>query len=504
MVRRAHRPDQGRARRLGTRRFSSPAVVSSPAPDATMAALSPAAIESLAGKILASASLGPHAVFSLRADAGRDAFKARYRELARALHPDKAKSRAAEEAFKVVTESFRAVAAAGTDRSRVGRGGTLNPDDGPRENRAHNRAPFWRVRGEDAAAAPPRWSAAANGSSANASSSGAYAFEKKQPERYSGARYDAPSDANASGATREASPSPVTHVEPNERFVERFENGAGSVDDTLSTDPARSPTRSRTRAWFDLDRGGANDARVASKVTSNPKTTHGRWNDSPRGHAVFVPSTVPSARVFGNGDDPYGDLEDAPDLDDDGFAEDSVFGGEKVWATGPSGAEPRAKGGADFRGWGDAAAGRAARTHRRGAWSAAPKTRAPLAASRASRAPGADFRGFDVADVGDPSELERLACGGNEENEPESVSGLLEGAKAPDAVDENGAARRSPRAAESDAEAGLKKRKRGRAKKAATSVPSAPRPRLAALDEPRIPHTKLPRKKFAQATLAFS
>ena len=113
-------------------------------------------------------------------------------------------------------------------------------------------------------------------------------------------------------------------------------------------------------------------------------------------------------------------------------------------------------------------------------------------------------RGVASQDVGDPSELERLACGGNEENEPESVSGLLEGAKAPDAVDENGAARRSPRAAESDAAAGLKKRKRGRAKKAATSVPSAPRPRLAALDEPRIPHTKLPRKKFAQATLAFS
>lgn len=467
-----------------------------------MAALSPAAIESLAGKILASASLGPHAVFSLRADAGRDAFKARYRELARALHPDKAKSRAAEEAFKVVTESFRAVAAgAGTDRGPiVGRGGSLNPDDGPRENRAHNRAPFWRVRGEDAAAAPPRWSAAANGSSANASSAGAYAFEKKQPERYSGARYDAPSDANASGATRETSPSPVSKVEPNERFVERFENGAGSVDDTLSTDPARSPTPSRTRAWFDLDRGGANDARVASKVTSNPKTTkttHGRWNDSPRGHAVFVPSAGSRrARVFGNGDDPYGDLEDAPDLDDDGFAEDSVFGGEKVWATGPSGAEPRAKGGADFRGWGDAAAGRAARTHRRNAWSAAPKTR------------GADFRGFDVADVGDPSELERLACGGNEENEPEKGSGLSEGAKAPDAVDENGVARRSPRAAESDAAAGLKKknpsRKRGRAKKAASTVSAAPRPRLAALDEPRIPHTKLPRKKFAQATLAFS
>ena len=432
-----------------------------------MAALSPAAIESLAGEILASASLGPHAVFSLRADAGRDAFKARYRELARALHPDKAKSRAAEEAFKVVTESFRAVAA-GTDLSRVGRGGGCagaRPDDGPRETQ-HDRAPFWRVRGEDAAAAPPRWSAAANGSSANASSkkNGAFVFEKKRPERYSGAWY-APSDANASGATREASPSPVTHVEPNET-VERFETGAAD-DDAPSMDPARSPTPSRTRAWFDLDRGGANDAKVTSRPT-NPKTTHGRWNDSPRGHAVFVSSTVPSARVsnepFPYGDDPYGNLEDAPERDDGGFAEDSIFGGEKVWATG-LGAEPRAKG-------------------------------------------GADFRGFDVADVGDPSELERLACGGNEENEPESVSGLSEGVKAPDAVDENGAARRSPRAAESDAAAGWKKkkpsRKRGRAKKAASSVPAAPRPRLAALDEPRIPHTKLPRKKFAQATLAFS
>jgi hypothetical protein len=110
--------------------------------------------------------------------------------------------------------------------------------------------------------------------------------------------------------------------------------------------------------------------------------------------------------------------------------------------------------------------------------------------------------------VGDPSELERLACGGNEENEPEKGSGLSEKRgktrKAPDAVDENGAARRSLRAAESDAVAGLKKRKRGRAKKAASTVSAAPRPRLAALDEPRIPHTKLPRKKFAQATLAFS
>ena len=39
----------------------------------------------------------------------RDGYKARYRELAKALHPDRARSKAAEEAFKVVTESFRKV-----------------------------------------------------------------------------------------------------------------------------------------------------------------------------------------------------------------------------------------------------------------------------------------------------------------------------------------------------------------------------------------------------------
>ena len=57
-------------------------------------------VEQLAAKILNASGSAPHVVFSLDYGTSRDGFKARYRELAKALHPDKAKSKAAEEAFK--------------------------------------------------------------------------------------------------------------------------------------------------------------------------------------------------------------------------------------------------------------------------------------------------------------------------------------------------------------------------------------------------------------------
>ena len=498
-----------------------------------MAALSPAAIESLAGEILASASLGPHAVFSLRPDAGREEFKARYRELARALHPDKAKSRAAEEAFKVVTESFRAVAA-GDDAGGGGWGGGCPP---PRANDSTSRdstsrAPFWRVRGEDAAAAPPRWSAGAGAgeaektrgarrggepaaprwSAAANGSARARAFEK-QPERYSGGRR--PSDANdtnANGERRKASPSPET--------VELCDDA--EMDEMDPSQPMCGPS-----AWFDLDRReDASGSGSASRVAAETKKTHAataRWNDSPRIVGwVFFPSAAPSARMKEAPTDPFPyseTLEEDPEPRSDAFfaredEDDSSFGGEKVWRRSREPPTTERTGG----GWGDGAAARSAGRSdwRGGGRFAEPKRRAPIAPPRAAP----DFRGFDVADVGDPSELERLACEGNEENDPvRGVAGFREraGGDAARAArkDEDDAARASD-AAENDAtrtgKAGKKKpkparavsRKRGRSKKAAEPVPAAPRPRLAALDEPRIPHTKLPRKKFAQATLAFS
>lgn len=60
----------------------------------------PCDVQALASGILAAPSGDPHAVFSLAPGASVDAFKARYRELAKALHPDKAKFKAAEDAFK--------------------------------------------------------------------------------------------------------------------------------------------------------------------------------------------------------------------------------------------------------------------------------------------------------------------------------------------------------------------------------------------------------------------
>jgi len=499
-----------------------------------MAAMSPAAIESLAGEILASASLGPHAVFSLRADAGRDAFKARYRELARALHPDKARSRAAEEAFKVVTESFRAVAAA----NGAGGGGCAGArTDDARDSTS--KAPFWRVRGEDAAAAPPRWSAGAGAREKeqtpaaprwSAAARGpadaappARAFEKSSRGGWR------PGAARAHGGRREASPIPET-VRLDETLVEPLED-----DKACSFDPDPSPTE--PPAWFDRD---AKETKTKTKTRENENAT-ARWNDSAThsGRVFFRSGSAKGSSRARTGaftvaeEDPDRDpdpfpydeiLETDPERDD---VEDASFGGEKVWAHTSRETQRGGTGG----GWGDAskkqkrekASLKNGRDAWRGGWSDATDRRAPLAA--AARAAAGDFRGFDVADVGDPSELERLACEGNETNERFGVENLGNDenddatARARTKQNENardedaplGAA--GPSRAGGGAEAGKTNptktkagsRKRGRSKKAAkTEVPAAPRPRLAALDEPRIPHTKLPRKKFAQATLAFS
>jgi len=480
-----------------------------------MAAMSPAAIESLAGEILASASLGPHAVFSLRADAGRDAFKARYRELARALHPDKARSRAAEEAFKVVTESFRAVAAA----NGAGGGGCAGArTDDARDSTS--KAPFWRVRGEDAAAAPPRWSAGAGAREKEQTPAAPRWFENSSRGGWR------PSDASAHGGRREASPIPET-VRLDETLVEPLED-----DKACSFDPDPSPTE--PPAWFDRD---AKETKTKTKTRENENAT-ARWNDSAThsGRVFFRSGSAKGSSRARTGaftvaeEDPDRDpdpfpydeiLETDPERDD---VEDASFGGEKVWAHTSRETQRGGTGG----GWGDAskkqkrekASLKNGRDAWRGGWSDATDRRAPLAA--AARAAAGDFRGFDVADVGDPSELERLACEGNDENER---FGVVDGNDENDDAAARARTKQNENARDEDAPSGAAKpsnggggaeagktnptkagsRKRGRSKKAAkTEVPAAPRPRLAALDEPRIPHTKLPRKKFAQATLAFS
>ena len=98
-------------------------------------------------------------VFSLPPGTSRDGYKARYRELAKALHPDKAKSKSAEEAFKVVTEAFRAVMAGGAsgDPNRATAHPTARNASG-----GDARRPFWQVHRDEAAAPPPKWSCRAS------------------------------------------------------------------------------------------------------------------------------------------------------------------------------------------------------------------------------------------------------------------------------------------------------------------------------------------------------
>ena len=489
-----------------------------------MAAMSPAAIESLAGEILASASLGPHAVFSLRADAGRDAFKARYRELARALHPDKARSRAAEEAFKVVTESFRAVAAA-NDAGGGGCAGARTDD----ARDSTSKAPFWRVRGEDAAAAPPRWSAGAGArekehtpaaprwsAAARGAASAdprARAFEKSSRGGWR------PSNANAHGGRREASPSPET-VRLDETLVDEkaLEDDIGG-----SFDPDPSPTE--PPAWFDLDR--REDARDALRKNENATA---RWNDSAThsGRVFFRSGSAASSRARTGEftvaeEDPYDEILEADPERDDVEDASTSFGGEKVWA---HTSRETLRGGTGG-GWGGASEKQKREkaslktslktSQRRDAW------RGGWSDATDRYAAAGDFRGFDVADVGDPSELERLACEGNETNERFGVVDGNDENRSDDAARARARTKQKQNARDEDASSGAAgpsragggaeagktnpsagARKRARSKKAAGAVPAAPRPRLAALDEPRIPHTKLPRKKFAQATLAFS
>ena len=127
-------------------------------------ALPPADVERLAARILAASSRPAHVVFSLPAGTSRDGYRARYRELAKALHPDKARSKSAEEAFKVVTEAFRAATRGDGDRDPSRRAAS------PSARSPSAKKPFWSVPREEHAAPPPRWSARENPEARAASS----------------------------------------------------------------------------------------------------------------------------------------------------------------------------------------------------------------------------------------------------------------------------------------------------------------------------------------------
>ena len=160
-------------------------------------ALPSADVERLAARILAASSRPAHVVFSLPAGTSRDGYRARYRELAKALHPDKARSKSAEEAFKVVTEAFRAATRGDGDRDPSRRAAS------PSARSPSAKKPFWSVPREEHAAPPPRWSARENPEARAASSEPApgLRFEGKPP-RAKPARAKEPPGTAASPCSR--------------------------------------------------------------------------------------------------------------------------------------------------------------------------------------------------------------------------------------------------------------------------------------------------------------
>ena len=548
----------------------------------------PADVERLASEILASASHAPHVVFSLPPGTSRDGYKARYRELAKALHPDKAKSKSAEEAFKVVTEAFRAVMADGAsgDPNRATAHPTARNASG-----GDARRPFWQVHRDEAAAPPPKWSSRAPTTDGRASepastsaprwtagSSGGWGDDpaaRRASSRWSSGRAGsvgaAPTGGPGAGAGAGAGGyaaggyDDALRDEDYDPYAHRYAHGAGTREDptTFDDDDGSFPSDD----WDDAAAADAADAGVAgsnptgggTSTTADDAAWFSRWNarSSAGGNgggtsrwgqpARPVEPAPPTRRATRSErpevfdaydadarDTPYDDL-----LEDDPGGEAAPPPAASDWLTGVgaggatktktrgarAGGESRGAGSGGGYGGGYAggyAAEAAARCHR---WSATP-----------SYAPG-DFRsapargngfGYDADDLGDPSELDRAAGGVDDVDDDDvhddvpggSARGLGagdgdDGAKPPNplarasgnAKDPAGTSRRRATNGSSKSKSKSRSvRRRGAGRENgdvdAEEIPP-PRKRPIALDEPRIPHTRVPRKKFAQATLAF-
>ena len=542
----------------------------------------PADVERLASEILASASRAPHVVFSLPPGTSRDGYKARYRELAKALHPDKAKSKSAEEAFKVVTEAFRAVMAGGAsgDPNRATAHPTARNASG-----GDARRPFWQVHRDEAAAPPPKWSCRASTTAGRApepastsaprwtdGSSGGWGDDpapRRASSRWSSGRAGsaggAPPGAGAgAGAGAEAYAAEgyddVPRDEDYDPYAHGYAHGAGTREDptTFDVDDGSFPGDDWD-ADGDADVAGSNPTGEETRTTADDAAWFSRWNarsaaggnggGTSRWGQPARPVEPAEGRLGGGNpragrrdadfdvdaydpdarDTPYDDL-----LEDDPGVEVAPPPSASDWITGVgAGGATTSKTSGAWAG-GESGGGRgggyaveaAARRHR---WSAT-----------ASYATG-DFRkrgvgfgngfGYDADDLGDPSELDRDTIGYVVDDDPRVSrdGGVVFGDENDGAKPSNPLARASGNAKEpaytsrrrvtngsvpktkSKSKSKSKSVRRGAGlgsstrpdEHAAADDDAPPRKRPSVLDEPRIPHTRVPRKKFAQATLAF-
>ena len=498
-------------------------------------ALPPADVERLAARILAASSRPAHVVFSLPAGTSRDGYRARYRELAKALHPDKARSKSAEEAFKVVTEAFRAATRGDGDRDPSRRAAS------PSARSPSAKKPFWSVPREEHADPPPRWSARENPEARAASSEpapgrwdanarrGSSAFGFAAAAAAAAARGDASrafEDVAAASFDDDELATPDDEDDPpGEDHGEDREQGGAAV-------PGGSFARAGlARGGFPSKRSpggfrGADDENEHARATLETRSdVASRWAAAGSVGGLRAPRWTtpapPCARAFGALEDPSDDDRFAEDPTDGSIEEDAYPAADaalnvsstsprraaNAWLSGAGGAGGfSAGGGSDGRRWGVSSLG------------SEPFVGAGGALGGLGGALGGGA--FRASDVGDPSAMERGGGwsdegedGGEDDAYPPRAAAGEEGGL-------GGGGRAGVRRANArkGAKGAAKGRRAGRKRTAAeggggeNNEPlrgandpprdDAPKKR-ATLAPDRIPHTKLPRKKFAQATLAF-
>ena len=462
-----------------------------------------------------------------------DAFRSRYKELARTLHPDKARCDAAEDAFKIVTEAFRQVTQGGVDRNAgvADAGGVRS-----------GRKPFWSVDASataSAAPAAPKWSAAPEDASTRS--------------RWGGGGV---SGATTASKTSKTQPRASTRWDRWDLGVDGFavvEEEEEEIDEDAKTaqeedaawfstwgasiygDDKRTGTGPKPARWSEGGGGGGGGGGGSggSRGQRSSGGSFDKWSapdvepvNRRRATRVRGGIGIGSRRKFPREDHWRNDRSESDDDDDEDLDEAFVVADGAPHADGDLEDEPRVgwadddanvleRGVATARDWltgGDTAGGGRY-------WSDPPATGGgrgggwgQVAGATVSVA-GATVRGVDRVTAASPHvaivDEEDDGEDGGEDLE-RRIAGAGPGGDEGRAAEGKGKTRSYP---------WRRRRRKGKGKRVTaggdgqenaganrdpSTVHEAARKRPATLDEPRIPHTRLPKKAFTQATLAFS
>lgn len=471
-----------------------------------------------------------------------DAFRSRYKELARTLHPDKARCDAAEDAFKIVTEAFRQVTQGGVDRNAgvADAGGVRS-----------GRKPFWSVDASataSAAPAAPKWSAAPEDASTRSRWGGggvsgaptASKPSKTQPRastRWD--RWDPGVDGFAVVEEEEEEEIDEHAKTAQEEDAAWFSTwGASIYGDDERTGTGPKPARWSEGGGFGGGGGGGGVGGGGRRGSRGQRSSGGsfdKWSAPVVEPAARRRATrgsigigIGSRRKFPREDHWRNDRSESDDDEDferdlvDGDLDGFVVADGAPHADGDLEDEPRvdanvlAPGVATARDWltggGHLGGGRywsdppATGGGRGGGWGrVADTTVTTVKTSRARPIESPHVAIVDEEDDGDDGGEDLERCPGDGAGPEKCDKGRAAEGKG------KGKTRSYP---------WRRRRRKGKGKKVvvgdgqenagANRDPSmnaaavtAARKRPAALDEPRIPHTRLPKKAFTQATLAF-